>query len=273
MAYFPRCVVALALSCACAVPALGQPGLAANAASAPAVVRQAVPAEVPSGSVFFRNFGIGTYESPLGFGGRVATSLTRGLVLRAGGSYFSFSTNQTSNGIPFTATIVLQSEEAQVDWYPFHTGFHLSPGVQFGNSSRLYGNAFIPAGNSFTLNGTNYYSGAAGPVQASGSARFRHTSPMLTLGWGSWVRRNARQGHWAFPFELGAVYNEAPATTLNFSGVVCADAAQVDCENVANDPGVQANIQAERVKMHNNANYIRFYPIISGGIVFRFGAH
>lgn len=267
MACLPRCVLLFCLSALTVAPAFGQQFRSGS----PSPVYPAVTSPVWHRPMFLQHFGIGTYESPLGFGGRVAASLNQQLVLRAGASYFSFSTSQKASGIPYTANVVLQSEQVQVDWYPWaNHGFHLSPGVQFGNSSRIYGSASIPAGNSFTLNNTTYYSGAAGPVQASGSARFRRTSPMLTLGWGSWVRRGERQGHWSFPFEFGAIYNAAPATVLNFSGVVCTDPAQLYCENIANDPSVQANIQAERVKMRKDANYVRFYPILAGSIVYRF---
>ncbi|HEV2462927.1 MAG TPA: hypothetical protein VGT04_03915 [Acidobacteriaceae bacterium] len=277
MACLPRYVVILSLSALTVVPVLGQQFRSAApvpvANSSPSAFRVQPAASRPAweGSAFLQQFGIGTYESPLGFGGRVATSLTQQVVLRGGASYFSFSTSQKASDVPYTAHVVLQSEEVQADWYPWvRRRFHISPGLQFGNSSRIYGNASIPVGNSFTLNGTTYYSGAAGPVQASGSARFRRASPMLTVGWGSWVRRGEQQGHWAFPFEFGTVFNATPATVLNFTGVVCTDPGQVACENIANDPSVQANIQAERVKMHKDAQWARFYPIVAGGIVYRF---
>lgn len=278
MTFLPRCVLLSflipALWVFCAAPCFGQPlGLSGSATRAETAnspgSQQGAPATAAEGPDF-QHIGLGTYESPLGFGGKIAMPLAQPLVLRAGASYFSFSSHQTASGIPFTANVVLQSEQAQVDWYPFfHRSFHISPGVQFGNSSRIYGDALIAAGKSFTLNGTTYYSGAAGPVQAEGSARFRRTSPMLTAGWGNWVRREG-QGHWAFPFEFGAIYNAAPATVLNFTGVVCADPGELYCQNIANDASVQANIQAERVKMRKDANYLRFYPILAGGIVYRF---
>lgn len=277
MACLPRCVLILSLSALTAAPVMGQqfrsaaPAAVINSSASSFRVQPSVSRPAWGGSGLFQHFGLGTYESPLGFGGRVATSLTQQLVLRGGASYFSFSTSQKASGIPYTANVVLQSEEVQADWYPWmRHRFHISPGVQFGNSSRVFGNASIPAGNSFTLNHTTYYSGAAGPVQASGSVRFRRASPMLTVGWGSWVRRGEQQGHWAFPFELGTVFNATPATVLNFSGVVCTDPGQSVCEDIANDPSVQANIQAERAKMHKDAQWARFYPIIAGGIVYRF---
>jgi hypothetical protein len=290
MTLLPQCVLALTLTASCAAPVFAQqPGadtspnlIATNysvESSSRSIMNAAPPAfrassaqvaPMPEGPWFFRHYGIGTYESPLGFGGRIAVSLTHSLNLRAGASYFSFSLSRTESNIPFTADVRLQSEQAGVDWYPFHHhDFHLSPGVLFGNSNRVFGNASVSAGNSFTLNNVTYYSGAADPIQASGSVAFRRTAPSLTLGWGNWVRHPGK-GHWAFPFEVGAAYVGDPKTALNYSGEVCTSAAQVNCQSIATDAPVQANVTVERNKLQNDANWARFYPIIAGGIVFRF---
>jgi hypothetical protein len=283
----PRRVLMMALAALCATPAFAQqPMLASNPipvtggdASNPGSTNAAPAAnsgghaqvnpEITEGGLFFRHFSIGTYGSPLGIGGRAAVSLAPTLNLRAGASYFSFTMSRTESNIPYTANVRLQSEQVNLDWYPFHNGFHLSPGVLFGNSNRVFGNATVPAGNSFTLNGVNYYSGSADPIQASGSVEFRHTSPTLTIGRGNWIRHEG-QRHWVFPFEAGVAFTGDPKTALNYSGEVCIDAGQVHCQNIATDASVQANVTAERTKLQNDANWARFYPIIAGGIVYRF---
>ncbi|MGC2161038.1 MAG: hypothetical protein WA634_03930 [Silvibacterium sp.] len=288
MTLLPRRVLMLALAASCAITVFAQQ---ADVAGGPAVItanassssssmntvatggngaRAQVAPQVSEQPWLFRHYGIGTYSSPLGFGGRVAVSLTRSLNLRAGGSYFSFGINRSVGSVPFSANVVLQSEQANVDWYPFHrSSFHLSPGVLFGSSNRAYGSASIAAGNSFTLNNVNYYSGSAGPVQASGAVRFERTAPTFTVGWGDWVRGEHKR-HWAFPFEVGFAYTGNPQTVLNFSGVVCTDAGQHYCQNIADDPSVQSNIAVERKRLQNDANWLSFYPIIAGGIVYRF---
>jgi hypothetical protein len=236
-------------------------------------VRRPVAPDVSGGSWFLRHYGLGTYGSPLGFGGRIAVSLTGSVNLRAGASYFSFTTNRTVSNIPFDANVRLQSEQASVDWYPFHGSFHISPGVLFGNSNRAFGGATVPAGNSFTLNGVTYYSGSGAPIHASGSVAFARTSPTLTVGRGNWVRHpdvRREQGHWTFPFEAGVAFSGDPKTALNYTGQVCTSPSQQLCQNIATDAPVQANVQAERRKLQNDANWLRFYPIVSGGVVYRF---
>jgi hypothetical protein len=290
MALVPRSVVTLMLSASWVIFASGQQPNQSTAPAAPAtdptdpyvasatpgepfrIVRQPPAPAVTGGSWFFHRFGIGTYTSPLGFGGRIATSLTESLNLRVGGNFFSYTTKRTADNIPFTAHVLLQSEQATFDWYPFRGRFHVSPGVLFGNSNRAYGSAMVPAGISFTLNGVTYYSGAANPVQASGYVEFERVTPTLTLGSGNWIRHSnvrGEQGHWTFPFEAGVSFNGDPKTALNYSGIVC-NAGQTFCRNIATDPTVQANIQAERRRLQNDANWVRYYPLISGGIVYRF---
>lgn len=273
MALLPRCVAVVAWAAFSAVPVFAQQISGVTSIHANAVpMSQAAPSVTPQ-PWFFRHYGLGTFGSPLGIGGRVAVSLTDSLNLRAGASYFSFSTSRTASSIPYTANVRLSSGQAQLDWYPFHGKFHVSPGVLFGNSNRIFGDAKVPAGNSFTLNGVTYYSGATNPIQASGFVRFARTSPTLTVGWGNWIRHPDERwgrGHWTFPFEAGVAFSGNPKTALDYSGVVCTDAHQQFCENIAADQPVQQNVDAERRKLQDDANWARFYPIIAGGVVYRF---
>lgn len=232
-------------------------------------VRLSGQSTAPLHAWFLRRYGLGTYSSPLGFGGRLAVSLAPRLNLRVGAGYFSFGMTRSVSNIPFSADVKLQSEEASLDWYPFHNSFHLSPGLLFGSSNRAFGAASITGGSSFTLNGVTYYSSSANPVHAAGAVLFAHTAPTLTVGWGNWIR-GERQRHWAFPFEMGFAYMGDPNTLLNFSGTACTDPAQQFCQNIATDPSIQANIAVEKRKLQNDANYLRFYPILAGGIVYRF---
>lgn len=287
MATLPRFVLTLFLSAGCVFSAFSQQSqLVQSSSSVAALVGSANPFNAspsaapvgimrpPAPSVnqgwFLRRFGAGTYSSPLGFGGQFAVSLSRSLVLRAGASDLHFGLNGTEDNIPYTANVHLQSEQAGVDWYPFHGNFHVTPGLLFGAGNRIYGSALITPGQSFSLNGVTYYSASSNPVNGSGRIDFRHTAPSLTLGWGSWIRRDGQSRHWAFPFEFGAAFMDDPKTELNFTGTVCANASQQYCQNIAEDPEVQANIAVERKRLQNNADYLRFYPIIAGGIVYRF---
>jgi len=277
----PRCVLALTFASSCMSPVFAQQLVTDSGSDLPSRSLPGAPsggsgaAQPPvapaatGGGWFFQRLAIGTYTSPLGVGGRIAVSIAPRLNLRVGASYLGFGISRTQDNIPYTANVVLQSEQVSVDWYPFHNNFHITPGVLFASSNRAYGSASIAAGTSFTLNGTTYYSGSSAPVQASGFVRFSRTAPTLTLGWGNWVRRE-NQGHWAFPFEFGVAFEGDPATALNFSGQACTYPDQTGCSGIATNPQIQANIAVERKKLQNDADWARYYPILAGGIVYRF---
>jgi len=65
-------------------------------------------------------------------------------------NFFSYNENFTSNGL------LHRQPESElggiaVDYYPFHNGFHVSPGVLLRNGNQVTANANVPAGSSFTL--------------------------------------------------------------------------------------------------------------------------
>ena len=84
---------------------------------------------------------------------QVATNLNRHFNVRGTGSFFTYSTDFTTNGINATAKMNLASAGASLDIYPFRAGFRISPGALFYNQNRLTADAKVPGGSSFTLNG------------------------------------------------------------------------------------------------------------------------
>ena len=227
------------------------------------------PAYTVTGSRLFAEKGLGTFASPLGIGVGAATSLSRSLNLRASGNFFGYSLSGVSSGVTYKGSLSFRSVQTSVDWFPWHKSFHLSPGILFYNQNQITVNGGVAAGDSFTVNGATYYSGAAQPVTLYGKVQFRHTSPMFTLGWGNWLPRK-REKHFSFPFEIGFAYVGEPPVVLNFTGVVCDTAQDVNCRSIDSDPTVQQNIDAQRKKFQNDVDYVRFYPIISGGVAYKF---
>jgi hypothetical protein len=284
----PRCVLTLPYVFLCAASTFAQQPAAAdnpqivmrndslslNLPEAPLAsgggYKPPVAPAATGGNWLFRRFSIGTYSSTLGFGGRMATSITHGINLRAGVTYLNFSVDRSAYGIPYNANLILQSEQAAVDLYPFrHSTFHVSPGWFFASSNRAFGSAYVPSGIALTLNGMNYYSSATNPIHASGYIGFSRSAPMVTMGWGNWIRHMTEGGHWAFPFEFGMAFEHDPKTGLDFTGDACASNGR-NCINVISDPGFQANLDVERKRLQNDADWARFYPIFGGGIVYRF---
>ncbi|HEX4037197.1 MAG TPA: hypothetical protein VHX37_03990 [Acidobacteriaceae bacterium] len=211
--------------------------------------------------------GIGVQVGLLGAGVQVATPLTSHLNLRAGSNFLNYNNDGSTSGVNYTANLRFRSVETEVDWFPGGRSFHISPGALVYNGNEVTGNARIPAGGSFSINGTNYISDPSDPVSGSGSVHFPKAAPKLTVGWGSLMPRGEHRV--SVPFDIGFAYMGDPKTVLNFSGSVC-DSAMQGCESIASDPDAQANVAAEQKKLQKDASYARFFPLVSTGFAFRF---
>jgi hypothetical protein len=262
-------------------------GLAMSSATAPAAVSAALPAQVSEPAARSRSFrplsriAVGAQISPLGPGALAAVNLNRHMDVRVSGNYLNYSTSFSEQGFNVDAAAHLASAGAQLDYYPFHNGFRLSPGVQVYNQNRV--NAFGPVtpGESFELNDQTFY--AAYPnaalgitaLSANGGLKLNQTKPafIATTGWGSLIPRSGR--HWAIPFEIGAVFSGTPKLSAKLTGWACYDQAQTLCTNVADSSNpisveIQQDLNSQIATWQKDINPLKVYPIISTGIVFNF---
>jgi hypothetical protein len=225
-------------------------------------------ADVPVHSDYIRPFskiGVAIKFTTLGPGFDIATPLTRSLNLRGSADFFSYGQDFTTDGITYNASLAFKGGALNVDWFPFHGGFHVSPGVYF-LKSELGGTLNVPAGKTFTLNDVDYTSSAANPIHGNGNLVFPHTAgPSLTVGWGNIIPRTGK--HWSVPFEIGAAYFGQPSVTINLAGTACQG---VNCSNVATDPATQQNLKAEQNTLNDDLKALQVYPIVSIGVSYKF---
>lgn len=220
----------------------------------------------------FSSIAIGGGFSPLGINVSVATNVNRYINLRGVGSVFKYTVNNIStNGFNVDAKLNLASAGASVDFYPFpNRGFRLSPGVLYYNENGADATFNVAGGTSFTLNDYNYYASSTNPVRGVGTFGLHSQKPAFTAttGWGNMIPR--RGGHWSFPVEIGAAFIGSPAVNVALtSGQVC-DAQGQNCVNVATDPTVQANLQAQVAKYKKDMDPLKTYPIVSFGVAYSF---
>lgn len=219
-----------------------------------------------TGQTPFSRIGIGVKISTLGAGIEAATPLAGKFNLRGGFNMLRYSRPITNDGIHYEGQLQFQSAEAHLDWFLFG-GFHISPGILFYNGNRLTGTASVPGGQTFSVGGTTYESDLAAPVTGTGKLDFVKVSPSIMFGIGNLIPRNGR--HFSFLFEFGGAYQGSARVALNLAGNVC-DTTGTFCRAVSSDPTVQANIQSQQVKIQNDVNPYRFYPVISAGFGFNF---
>ena len=231
------------------------------------------PVVIGGGPRPFSRASIGATISPLGIGVESSTNLVPHLNLRLTGNYLGFGVNNYSaQGFNVDANLHLASARASVDYYPFHKGFRLSPGVMFYNQNHANANFVAQKGASFSLNDHNYYSATgAETVQGIGRVGLGNGSPAFTMttGWGNTIPRAGK--HLSFPFEIGAAFTQTPTFALNLNGYVC-DANGQNCVNVATDPTAQADLKAQVAKYQNNLEPLKTYPILSFGVAYSFGS-
>ncbi len=232
-------------------------------AEAPKLVRPK-PIRPFSTAALAVNFGSG------GIGAELATPLAQHFNLRVSGSFFSYSASFNSDGIVIDGDLKFRSGRASLDYYPFHGGFRISPGVTFYNGNNLNATTLVPGGQSFSLGDTNYYSSTTDPVHGTASFYLgKHVAPSLTVGFGNMIPRSGR--HVSFPFEIGFQYIDAPTITLNLEGTACVYLnIPQSCAPVQSDPQTQANLQQQEADINSDIKPLRFYPILSQGVSVRF---
>ena len=209
--------------------------------------------------------------SPLGVNMAMATNLNRYMNVRGTGNIFNYTVNNfTTNGFTANGKLNLASAGASLDFYPFPShGLRLTPGVLFYNQNGLAANATVAAGQSFTLNGTTYYSSVSNPVTATASLGLstRKQAFTATTGWGNMIPR--RGGHWSFPVEIGAAFTGSPSLNMTLAGTAC-DVTGVYCVDVATNQQIQANLAAQIAKYQNDLDPLKVYPIASFGVAYSF---
>lgn len=238
--------------------------VSASSSQRPAYARR--PA-APFQTGMFSHIAVGAKLSPLGVGIMFATPLNEHFNLSAATDFFHYTDHLSTNGVHYQAHLSLTSVEAHLDWYPWGRSFHISPGALIYTNNHVWAAGGVPGGDTFTINGANYMSSRTDPVHGDVQMPFSHFAPMLTIGWGNPIPRSGR--HWSIPFEAGFAYVGEPNVKLNVSGSVC-DQTGTYCETVTQYPGFQSNVNAERQKLQKDANYARFYPVISIGYTYRF---
>jgi hypothetical protein len=223
----------------------------------------------------FSKVAFGAGISPLGIQLSMTTNLNPHLNLRTTGNLFNYSTNFTTSGIGANAKLDMKSAGTDLDIYPFHKGFRISPGLLFYNANQVTADGSVAAGQSFTLNNQTYYSNNTHPVTGNALLSLHTTSPAFTItaGWGNTV---PSKGHWSFPFEVGVALAGAPSLNVNLGGWACYDKAQTLCTDITSktDPialQIQNNLALQVAKWTKDAEPLKTYPIASFGVAYSFG--
>lgn len=228
----------------------------------------------PAGSTIgpFSRLALGGGISPLGINLQAAVNVNRHINLRGVGNIFNYSVNNFStNGLNLNGKLNFATAGASVDFYPFaNHGFRISPGALLYNQNAVSANVTVAGGTSFSLNNVTYYASSTNPITGVGNLGLNTNKNAFTVttGWGNMASR--RRGHLSFPFEIGAAFVGSPSMNMALTGGQACDANGQNCVNVATDPSVQANLQAQIAKYKSDLDPFKYYPIINFGMAYSF---
>jgi hypothetical protein len=214
-----------------------------------------------------KHFGFVAKVSSLGVGGDVGVSFTRLANVRVGFNALDFSQNFRSNGIQYNGTLHFRSAEALLDVTPLGDWFHISPGFLFYNGNQITARANVPGGQNFDLGNVSFRSSPTDPVHGTGVLGVNKAAPMVMFGFGSPIPHHH---HISIVQDFGVVFQGTPKTTLSLAGTACDPVTGLACVNAATNPTVQAQVQAEQARINKDTSIVKFYPVATLGIGFRF---
>ena len=210
---------------------------------------------------------VGGKVSTLGIGVEGALGVTDRSNVRAGFNFFNYSRTLTKHGIHYDGDLDLRSLQITYDYYLLR-GVHVSPSLLVYNGNHADATATVPAGQSFSLGGTTYFSGQTNPVSGTGKVTVRNLAPAILFGFGNPVPRSGR--HLAVNVDVGVVFQGTPTSKLNLTGSACVVNPTTGCLNAATDPTVQQSIQKEQARIDSDVEPLKYVPVVSVGMSWKF---
>lgn len=175
---------------------------------------------------------------------------------RFGANYFKRDYDKTSDGVAYDMKGKLQTIDILFDWYLHEDSpFRVTAGVLY-NGNAIDGHAKPNGAGTFTLNGHSYTAADVGSLDAHST--YRKAAPYVGIGWGNAL--NPAKG-WNVGADIGVFYQGNPNVKL--ASVGCTTSSTV-CTTLASD------VEAERQKLRDDLNNLKFYPVARVSIGYRF---
>ena len=170
------------------------------------------------------------------------------LDVRLGANTYDYDDDGTQAGIPYDATLALNN-------YYVTGNFHF-PVSPMRVTAGLYsnGNEFEmlnDEGADLDIGGINYPGAGIGTLTSVTS--FGSTSPYLGIGFDF-----SLAGKVGMNLDFGVLWQGEPDVTLEADGLL------------AQDPGFQAALEAERVELEDEMSDFKAWPVVSLGVFYRF---
>lgn len=214
--------------------------------------------------------GIAVAEVPLAVGVGAGTNgiglqfhagVSETLNLRLGLHHFSGSLDvdaEDSNGVPddelrYSGDLELNNLSLLADWYPTGGSFHVSAGAVLNNNDlKVDARCNNPSG--CEVGGSNFSRTEIGTITTD--IDVDNFGPYVGIGWGNPVGGETGL-HWSF--ELGVIYQGEPSVTMTSDGT-CGGFVAL-CRSALDN---------EEEELEDDLSDLRFYPVVSLGLSYRF---
>jgi hypothetical protein len=184
--------------------------------------------------------------------------------VRAGFNFSQKGLLFNQDGLNYDSTLKFRSAQLLYDFFPWGGRLHVSPGLLIYNGNRIAAKVST-GGNTFFLNGVEYWSLPGNPVRGTAEFTIHPIAPLFLIGFGNLAPRRRR--HLTFSIDGGMAYQGSPGVKLALSGA--AAPTGFPYADVS-DPATQSNLRGEEVRLSNAMSTYRFYPVVSVGLGYRF---
>ncbi len=186
----------------------------------------------------------------LGLGGELMMNFLPDINGRPEATYFPPAVRGEIGDVNYNFNLRVMTFPLTMDWYPFHNGLHLSGGLIF-NQSKM--DLDTGSSASVTIGGTTY--SAAELATVRGRATFHRFAPYVGIGWGNAFDKEGRLG---VVTDLGVAFLGRPHVSLTATGPI------------ATEPGVMGDLVEEEQDVEDDLSMLRFYPVFSISLFYRF---
>ena len=189
-----------------------------------------------------------------GVGGELSFLATRSLVLRARGNWLGVRQGKTFDNVHYSGRLKYATGGVFLDLHPLPGIAHpLFIGAGVIKGERRVSILATPQG-SISYGGHSYTAAQLGTV--SGEIRPSTTAPFIGAGFDNTYDT---EGSFGFRLLAGVAASSRPSVTLRSSGGL-----------LSASPILNADLAAEEAKIKGAADYLRYYPVVSTGIAYKF---
>lgn len=195
------------------------------------------------------DFGIGLKAGTLGLGLEASWQPLPYLDVRVGGNSYDYEDDGDQAGIPYEATLALESFYATGNFHFPVSPMRITAGLYSnGNEMQMLNEDDI---GDLNIGGINYPSAAIGTLESITS--FGSTSPYLGIGFDFTLA-----GKVGMNLDLGVLWQGEPEVTLEADGILSLD------------PGFQSALDAERDQLEDEMSDFKAWPVVQLGFVYKF---